>query len=389
MTPEELLEGSRGRRVCLEVARLCVHALPDVPQPHEVSELHDRWRSGMFEVDSALDPGSGGVRFTIWASDDPDAEAPQPPSAADSVAAACDALERVPLIPLTPDLLLEALIESVDSARYWQPPDGLDVLAATPQVRPGLLRFARAIVSAAAAAWWERPVGEAHDVETEWIAQEPEPEDVSSPLDPPESALAALIDCENETRYWERRARAELHECPDGYSHHWWSKPPWGLVRTTSEIPRFGAAQLHLKEDSHGPEIAEVCAVRVADGARVFRIDRAEHWAELCRRYPIDVTLQKQWDWRETTGRRGAWVMPNWRAVAADWDAVHLSVAGYLRSAGTAIACDEHTASVIAGWDPDTTYWLGPTAVPETPAVEWRRCEPDTHVNVHAWSPVE
>ena len=335
MTPEELLEGPRGRRVCLEVA--------------------------MLSAPGAVEPNVRQI----------------------------DALERVPLISLTPELLLEALIESVDSARYWQEPDGHDVFAAMPQVRPGLLRFARAIVSSEATEWWERPVGAGHDVETEWIAHEPEPEEAPSPLDPAERARAALIDWENETRYWEQRARSELHELPEGHSNHWWSKPPWGLVRTTSEIPRFGPAQLHLKEDSHGSEIAEVRAVRVADGARVFRIDRAEHWAELCRRYPVDVTLQKQWDWRETTGRRGAWVMPNWRAVATDWDAVHLSVAGYVRSAGTAIACDERTASVIAGWDPDTTYWLGSAAVPEIAAVEWRRCEPDTHVNVHAWSPVE
>ncbi|GAA2025551.1 hypothetical protein GCM10009720_01610 [Yaniella flava] len=31
-----------------------------------------------------------------------------------------------------------------------------------------------------------------------------------------------------------------------------------------------------------------------------------------------------------------------------------------LCAAGTAIWVDNHTASVIAGWDPDVTYWFAP-----------------------------
>jgi hypothetical protein len=33
-------------------------------------------------------------------------------------------------------------------------------------------------------------------------------------------------------------------------------------------------------------------------------------------------------------------------------------VTGYLAAAGTAIDVDDDTASVIAGWAPDETYWL-------------------------------
>jgi len=36
-------------------------------------------------------------------------------------------------------------------------------------------------------------------------------------------------------------------------------------------------------------------------------------------------------------------------------------VAGYLAAAGTAITVDADTASVIAGWAPDDTYWLTDT----------------------------
>ncbi len=58
-------------------------------------------------------------------------------------------------------------------------------------------------------------------------------------------------------------------------------------------------------------------------------------------------------------------------AVAAEVDAVPLTVAGYLAAAGTAIAVDEDTASVIAGWDPDATFWLTVRPEPKEEPEAW------------------
>jgi hypothetical protein len=77
----------------------------------------------------------------------------------------------------------------------------------------------------------------------------------------------------------------------------------------------------------------------------------------------------------------GPWLVPDWSRVAQEWDAVHLTVAGYLASATRCIPVPDaadatgtagttgttgtagstgrvEAASVIGGWGPDVTYWL-------------------------------
>jgi hypothetical protein len=68
------------------------------------------------------------------------------------------------------------------------------------------------------------------------------------------------------------------------------------------------------------------------------------------------VTASRRHDWFRTTGRDGAWVIPDWALVAREWDAIHLPVSAYLESAGRAIEVAKETASVT--WDPDTSIWL-------------------------------
>lgn len=86
--------------------------------------------------------------------------------------------------------------------------------------------------------------------------------------------------------------------------------------------------------------------------------------ADLCARFPLEVTAQKRDDWFRTTGRTGRWDIPDWQRVAAHDAGVHLTVSGYLTAAGTAIPVDSTTASVIAGWNPDETYWLHDDVAP-------------------------
>jgi hypothetical protein len=39
-------------------------------------------------------------------------------------------------------------------------------------------------------------------------------------------------------------------------------------------------------------------------------------------------------------------------------DAVHLTVRGYLTTAGRALPVSGTHSAVLGGWDPDTTWWL-------------------------------
>jgi len=68
---------------------------------------------------------------------------------------------------------------------------------------------------------------------------------------------------------------------------------------------------------------------------------------------------------------------PTGRGVAAEFDTVHLSVAGYLTTAGRVVAVDDEMSTVLAGWDPDATYWL--SDAPPTDATEqtWTRGDDD------------
>ncbi|WP_345472631.1 hypothetical protein QMQ05_02165 [Glutamicibacter ectropisis] len=70
------------------------------------------------------------------------------------------------------------------------------------------------------------------------------------------------------------------------------------------------------------------------------------------------MTEQKRHDWYHVTGRDGAWVIPDWLAVSRKYDAVHLSIGAYLELAGGSLTVDDTYATLIAGWDPDTTYWF-------------------------------
>jgi hypothetical protein len=58
--------------------------------------------------------------------------------------------------------------------------------------------------------------------------------------------------------------------------------------------------------------------------------------------------------------------------VAADWDAIHVSVAGYLTAAGGAIPASGGARTMLAGWDPDATWWLNDVLSLTSPPEIWR-----------------
>lgn len=117
--------------------------------------------------------------------------------------------------------------------------------------------------------------------------------------------------------------------------------------------------------------------------AVVYEIHTAQDWGELVARYPLAVTKARRHDWWRTTGEDHPWTIPDYPAVAADYDAIHLTVGGYLSAAGRAIqAGSGHT--VLAGWNPDETWW--PTDSPRhlDEPVTWLNTRNDEPL---AWAP--
>ncbi|MFE4498521.1 hypothetical protein ACFRFQ_01595 [Rhodococcus sp. NPDC056743] len=343
-TADALLAGPRGRRMLLDYVMDAEQIRR--PEPHD-----DSFRSMIFLASYHLDPERDSrVTYSRVAYESGAGEPPEEPLCA--VVTADDVahrLSQVPLPEVTEVALRSALAAATDSARYWQDPDGEDVLAATEPVRRELRRVAEHIARSLHTQWWTTALAETD----QWsiVSRGDDSPDTFEP-----AAAELLSDWYERNLEWESRAADRPTDPTANWTGHWWSYPS---VRCSTRTLFDGTpAELWFVEDSSGWNRITVRKVGTPAGARIYEIDGAPAWAELCRRFPLEVTAEKRHDWYRTTRRSGRWVIPNWQLVAEDYAGVHLTVAGYLAAAGTAIGVDDETASVIAGWAPDATCWL-------------------------------
>ncbi len=165
----------------------------------------------------------------------------------------------------------------------------------------------------------------------------------------------------------------------------WWFTPALtGRLVTTRTLPEGGTdgpvapVGLSLVEDEMGWVKARSRPVRLAAAARVFEVTGPADWAALVERYPLEVTASRRHDWWRVTGWDQGWAIPDWAAVAADVDGVHLSVDGYLSTAGRALpvrapSIGGQVATVLGGWEPDAIWWLTDVATGLGTPVDWRR----------------
>lgn len=363
--PAELLAGPRGRRLCLEFA---VKAARD--------PAHWDLGAAVMMAGYELDLGRGRSVVMMSSSDGADDDG-GPDDAADAVPPSpqrvAELLDRLPLPdPDAPEahvLLKAALGSTVDFARYWQEPDGEDELAAQPSVLGSLRRLAEWILTSPAAPSWSAPV----DLDNQWAVRWEDPQ--LPPADPliPAARLAHWRTDADEQERIAARDRPADPRAP--WSGRWWSRPPYELSHGTRAVGDDGPIGLQLVEDSLGWERATICRLVPPADARLYEIEGPSAWAELCRRYPLELSASYRHDWYRATGRAGRWQIPDWQAVATDFDGVHLSVLGYLATAGHAIPVGDDIASVLAGWDPDQTWWLTTVSMDEASAQRWARSD--------------
>ncbi|MFK4791099.1 hypothetical protein [Microbacterium sp. ZW T5_56] len=325
LTAEILMQGPRGRRLCLELAA-----------------QDDAVMNALFWAGHTHDPNPGTIIRMRKGEQEPD-----PVFSVDDVGRLISAASvRVDVAAIS-----GALRDSVDSARYWQDPDGRDVIAAQDPVIAALRPIAEAVAEAAGIEWWTS--APAHH----WIVDYAAPQGIEdlAALNPAIDVSKVREKIRDLHRGVVKEEAAAKRERPADPTHpisgSWWSLAGWHH-HTVSRLPDA----LALMEDSYGPRTARTFAVR--GGPRVLEIRTPEDWTGLCRRFSVDVSASRRHEWFRTTGRVGDWALPDWDAVAEEWDGVHLTVAAYLAGAGRALAVDEDRASVIAGWDPDTTYWF-------------------------------
>ncbi|MGC5027786.1 hypothetical protein ACLQ3K_23790 [Tsukamurella sp. DT100] len=319
---EQLMAGPRGRQVCVETPSFTDPALT----------------RARFELRHHLDPGPT-VRLRIGDGDDePIDVSAEMIALKEALASVCDVEEHFVHL---------ALETAVEQAMYWQEPEGAQILAARPEIAPEINGIADLIAKSPIAQWWTDPMA----ADQFQVRREGWREGARLP------AGSVLTTWAEDTRSEEARAAVERPSDPRAaYSAIWWSCPPHQLIQTCSAQACVPTG-LYLVEDGLGETRATVHGVSGA--GRVLEIDSAAVWADLCREYPLEVTASKRHDWYRTTGLADTrWVMPDWAAVAQEYDAVHLQVGAYLAASGTAIEVEPGVHSVIAGWAPGDTFWL-------------------------------
>ncbi|WP_148061254.1 hypothetical protein [Frondihabitans sp. PhB188] len=103
---------------------------------------------------------------------------------------------------------------------------------------------------------------------------------------------------------------------------------------------------------------------------RVREIDGPDDWVDLDETYPFDIIGQKQGTWWQTTRIDDSWFIPDWAAVATDFDVIHLTGMGYLTTAGRPLAVEGgHT--LMAGFSPDESFWLTDSFHFPEPGIDW------------------
>jgi hypothetical protein len=148
----------------------------------------------------------------------------------------------------------------------------------------------------------------------------------------------------------------------------------FGLPVTTRALPGLGAVRLAVVEDGLGWKFGRCWPLRPRAGARIYEVDGPAAWASLVASFPLEVTKSRRHDWWRATGQSGRWLIPDYQAVAAEYDAVHVSVIGYLITAGLAVPVPSsggEARTLLAGWDPDATWWLTDVLSPDGPPEDW------------------
>jgi len=129
-------------------------------------------------------------------------------------------------------------------------------------------------------------------------------------------------------------------------------------------------------------------SVEVDPAARVYRIDRPEDWVALVERFPKVASREHSgWELPGVNSRREpdrvgleslsggrarrshiqGHLLPDWRAVAAHFDGVHLSWAGFLTTEGYISDLPGGEVTMLRYWSSERTHWLNDVFGERTP----------------------
>ena len=149
-----------------------------------------------------------------------------------------------------------------------------------------------------------------------------------------------------------------------------------GLWTVTAPPPETHDSLIAAWEMHPGPITR--WGVPVRPGVRLWTVDRPSDWVRLVEMYPM-IASRSHLGWElpgpnqhnEDTGRLTSvegqhalrtvvsrHVLPDWSAVAQDFDGVHLSWAGFLTSEGYVSDLPSHGVTMLRYWRSERTLWL-------------------------------
>ncbi len=359
MTPHRLLAGPVGRRLCLELVE---------PRGLEQPAVRDAWNGVgaategvalFFMTDAegwwARRQAERQARAEMARRRDVATRSMADGSAAAALARAVEGVLAAPDVDLSAPALMFAFRQVMGMAMFYQGPDPTDTVAADAAVVTALEPMADLL--------------QVSDVLASWDAA---------------TSHQFLVDF---SEHPPQRPEVFAAKATEPVIGPWWSAPVTGSVRTYGDLPGFGPSIMSLEEDDLDWRAAMV--TELDPSGDVYVIDSAESWRGLAQRYPLGLGQERSADmsttWGAWSGWAGGWTVPDWRAVAQEWDAVRMTVSGYLEVAGRAIELSDGSATFAAGWSPGETHWLRvlPPAIGDP--VRWVRVEGDRDDH---WEPV-
>jgi hypothetical protein len=244
-----------------------------------------------------------------------------------------------------------------DSTKTCTTPTAEDPPELLAREREVLLPVAEALMDRPDTAWWASPCARAdqHFVDLgpgRWT---------SPPTLPPAASLDAGIAEEDDD---ERRLREDdrlTWPTPANrgvMGQAAWSVPstPWSTTRSVPgsvPIPALGLVRWWWDQGHRAERYWRATLTRPA---RIFEVDSADAWVRLVNAYPRDVTYTRS-AWWALTRWPGPWVLPDWAQVRVDFDAVHVTVLGFLEAATSVLPVGEARTG-LSMWEPDGTFWL-------------------------------